>query len=680
MRIATLRAAFLGTAALALAAAAGCANILGIDDFSVLDAGDSSTGEPGSPESGTESGGSSDATVPPDGRGGEGGEGGQGGEAGDAGNGQDAPDALDGTIGDGDSSPGAGEAGNGDAPGGGDALPGDAGVPDAPTCVGGGTCSPGACQVGQLECDGGSLVCSSVQPILNGTPCGGDGGEAGATGSVCSQGACNPCNSGGDCSTADSCKRSVYVCSTGSAVCTDAGSVSDGTGCGSGMYCYGGVCSACTVGASCTPSTACHTGTVSSCAGGVATCMDTGQPASNGTSCGTNVNMVCNGGVCSSCTANVVCTPAKCHTGLTSCATGTSTCVDTGNQADTTPCTGTDLCNQTYTCQGGMCTGSMPVVCKAADQCHGVGTCDSTTGVCSNPTLTGPTCTGGTDLCDQTYTCQAGVCTGSNPKMCQALDQCHSAGTCDSTSGMCSNPALTGTTCDAGDPCMVNDKCQAGTCSGTPKTCTALDNCHVAGVCGAGSGMCSNPTQANGTSCGVDMECTTGACGCKSGVGTFACSDNSHPCAGWDFETATVEGWTYDTSRTTVSMVGFGVASGVAGTQGTYALSVPFNGGMQTQPVVAIVINLCSSGGTVDLTGKSITGQIFFKGPGFVNGGLDDFFFLAGGVAGSDNLPATGSFMPINNALPAGPASTITLVIGLEPWDGNIYLDDLRIQ
>jgi hypothetical protein len=33
----------------------------------------------------------------------------------------------------------------------------------------------------------------------------------------------------------------------------------------------------------------------------------------------------------------------------------------------------------------GACTGGNPVVCTASDVCHVAGSCDSTTGLCSNP-------------------------------------------------------------------------------------------------------------------------------------------------------------------------------------------------------------------------------------------------------------------------------------------------------
>ena len=497
-----------------LSGVAGCTAILGIQDFTVLDdGGDSSVGD--NSEGGTQT----DAT------------------AYDANDGTAMSDALDATAADHADArdADAGSTGDGSADGSRDGTA----VPDAPgpseageagqggdgsTCLAGGSCSPGECQVGQYTCDDGGLTCGSVQPVTNGTQCGGDGGagDSGATGSVCKQGVCSACNSGADCSVANSCKTSVYVCTTGSAVCTQVGNANDGTMCGSGMVCSGGVCTTCMVGNPCTPTNACHKGSISACTGGVATCTDTMTAANNGMICG--MNQVCNGGVCSSCAANVACQPANaCHTGVTSCATGVSTCVDTNtNQTNGSSCTGTDKCSQTYTCQGGMCTGSNPVTCTASDSCHTAGTCDSTTGVCSNPVAgNGITCPTGADKCNQTYTCQSGMCTGSNPVTCTASDQCHSAGTCDTTTGACSNPAvMNGNACTGTNKCFGSYTCQGGTCTGaSPVTCPAPGTCHVLGTCDPTSGACSNPNAMDGTGCATGgMTCQGGVCQCPAGT------------------------------------------------------------------------------------------------------------------------------------------------------------------
>ena len=101
-------------------------------------------------------------------------------------------------------------------------------------------------------------------------------------------------------------------------------------------------------------------------------------------------------------------------------------------------------------------------MCSASDQCHDAGTCNPGTGQCSNPNkANGSSCNDG-DKCTQADTCQAGACTGANPVVCGALDDCHVAGTCDTQTGACSNPTKTEGVACAGGVC--ND---AGTCTTT---------------------------------------------------------------------------------------------------------------------------------------------------------------------------------------------------------------------
>src|SRR5439155_490154 len=142
------------------------------------------------------------------------------------------------------------------------------------------------------------------------------------------------------------------------------------------------------------------------------------------------------------------------------------------------------------------CTGGNPVVCTASDQCHDVGTCNTSTGVCSNPPKADNTPCNDGNACTQTDTCQSGVCTGSNPVVCTASDQCHDVGTCNTTTGVCSNPnKANGTTCNDNNASTSGATSQRGTCGTptTPVTCTALDQCHDAGTCDTTTGVCSNP-------------------------------------------------------------------------------------------------------------------------------------------------------------------------------------------
>jgi len=163
--------------------------------------------------------------------------------------------------------------------------------------------------------------------------------------------------------------------------------------------------------------------------------------------------------------------------------------------------------------------------CNLQDQCHIAGTCNTSSGICSNPTApNGQPCDDG-NTCTQIDTCQSGSCVGSDPVVCVASDQCHTPGTCDAA-GICSNPtAPNGQTCDDGNACTQIDTCQSGSCVGSdPVVCVASDQCHVVGTCDVATGICSNPNAPNGTSCNDGNSCTISD-GCELGtcVGSNVC-------------------------------------------------------------------------------------------------------------------------------------------------------------
>src|SRR5204863_22579 len=146
------------------------------------------------------------------------------------------------------------------------------------------------------------------------------------------------------------------------------------------------------------------------------------------------------------------------------------------------------------------CTGSNGVTCTASDACHTAGTCDATTGACSNPAkANGAACDDG-NACTQADSCQGGACTGATPVTCSALDACHDAGTCDKTTGACSNPDKANGAACAGDanPCTL-DQCQAGACS------------HPAGNAGA---QCSASSCADGATLTLPALCTGSSTTC----------------------------------------------------------------------------------------------------------------------------------------------------------------------
>src|SRR6185295_13204002 len=127
-------------------------------------------------------------------------------------------------------------------------------------------------------------------------------------------------------------------------------------------------------------------------------------------------------------------------------------------------------------------TGSAPVVCTALDQCHQVGTCDPSTGVCSDPPAPDGSPCNDNDACTRTDRCETGVCTGSDPLVCSGLASCQ--GTCNPANGQCSmDPKPNGTPCTDGNPCTQTDTCSGGACVGAnPVLCAPRDDCHVAGT------------------------------------------------------------------------------------------------------------------------------------------------------------------------------------------------------
>src|SRR6185369_16394958 len=108
----------------------------------------------------------------------------------------------------------------------------------------------------------------------------------------------------------------------------------------------------------------------------------------------------------------------------------------------------------------------------------------------------GVSCNDGNE-CTTNDTCHGSACVG-HPLECTAIDQCHTAGTCDPSTGSCSNPAAAdGTACDDSNACTHSDGCQAGSCVGTdPVVCAASDQCHTAGTCDPSTGACSDPAAA----------------------------------------------------------------------------------------------------------------------------------------------------------------------------------------
>ncbi|MBZ5640484.1 MAG: hypothetical protein LAO51_17225, partial [Acidobacteriia bacterium] len=368
------------------------------------------------------------------------------------------------------------------------------------------------------------------------------------------------------------CEPATGLCSTPGIAPADT-PCNDGNACTQTDTCQTGVC----VGSNpvtCTALDRCHE--IGVCNTGTGICSNpekpNDSPCNDGNAC--TQTDTCQTGVCVGSNA-VICTALdQCHE-VGVCNAGTGICTNPEKPNDS-PCNDGNACTRTDTCQSGFCVGSNTVTCTALDQCHEAGTCDTGTGICSNPEKPNDSPCNDGNACTQTDTCQTGVCVGSNPVTCTPLDQCHEAGVCDTGTGICPNPEKPNDSpCNDGIACTQTDTCQAGVCVGSnPVTCAALDQCHEAGICDTGTGICSNPEKPNDSPCNDGNACTqtdtcqTGVCVGSNAVictpldlchdagvcdpATGVCSNPLKPGAPWTTYYQDADGDGYGNSAVTV--------------------------------------------------------------------------------------------------------------------------------
>ncbi len=460
-----------------------------------------------------------------------------------------------------------------------DPLPDGTGCDDQDACTTGDECSAGSCAGTAVGCPGATAcqeasVCNpttgdcQAEDKQDGTGC--DDGDGCTTGDACASGVCAgesaECEDAGACHAPAVCDPSTGTCSA--ALLEDGTSCDDGAACTTADKCAAGSCSGTPV--VCEPKNGCHdAGTCETSTGACtpnpkddgATCDD-GNPCTTDDSCASGEcvgkPVVCSAlndchgagicdphtGVCSNpakddgatcsdanpCTTGDICTSGVCAGAAVVCAAQddchlagvcdpTSGACSNPAKNDGATCDDGLVCTTSDRCTAGACGGS-PVVCTALDQCHDIGSCDPSTGACTNPSKgNGTVCSDG-DACTTTDTCQAGTCVGSSPVVCAALGVCHQIGTCSPATGVCSNPVKApGTGCDDGLACTHSDVCNAGVCAGVDKVCTAADECHDGGTCNPATGQCSGPPKEDGTPCDDHNLCTTDNT-CVAGVCT----------------------------------------------------------------------------------------------------------------------------------------------------------------
>jgi MYXO-CTERM domain-containing protein len=216
-------------------------------------------------------------------------------------------------------------------------------------------------------------------------------------------------------------------------------------------------------------------------------------------------NDVCSEGACAgmplTCDDNNVCTTDSCETGqcLHSAVEQGASCDDQNG------CTDGDACNAT-----GVCVGTGGPDCDDGDPCTKNGCTNS---ACYNDELeaVGTPCLT-TNKCLVNAACNAdGECTSAEEKNCDDNNPC-TVDHCDPDVGCLSGPDDSAT-CDDGDVCTLNDACVDGVC--TPEagiTCQAIDECHEAGECDPSDGICSDPRKPDGEPCENTGTCVSGRC------------------------------------------------------------------------------------------------------------------------------------------------------------------------
>jgi hypothetical protein len=329
-------------------------------------------------------------------------------------------------------------------------------------------------------CDGNG----SCRYMAKGTPCGSTCTGQTLTVKDCDgAGSCAAepamaCSGSLICANTTSCKSSCASnadCVTGN--CTASGTCGEqklghGAVCSGGSECVSGSC----VGSRCCTSSSCPA--CQDCSGAGGTCaMIAG---SDGQSCGTN--MYCKGGACGACTPNVSCSTGNvCETGSTSCSSGRSVCVKSGN-------------NTGAQCAAQSCSGGIQY---NAASCTSSGTC---------PTVTTTSCP---------YGCNGSSCQTLKPNgtVCSASSECQSGGCVYQVSA---GNYVCGSCGTLNAQCCMNDECRSGFYCDSQTSCKAKKN--LSESCGGSpeclSGYCSMANYCV-SSCGVsagEICCAGGNC------------------------------------------------------------------------------------------------------------------------------------------------------------------------
>lgn len=204
----------------------------------------------------------------------------------------------------------------------------------------------------------------------------------------------------------------------------------------------------------------------------------------------------------------------------------TDSCVpDLGcvHEANTAPCDDGDACTLGDLCSNEACqAGVESFSCEDQNPCTDQ-TCDPTLGCIF---VTNEEACDDTNVCTTGDHCSGGLCGGDGILDCDDANPC-TKDTC-LVGGGCHYEPLAGS-CSDGDPCTIEDQCEAGQCvSGAPKSCDDFNPC-TDDLCGALGGCDHGANEAaceDGNPCTLGDHCADGVCQVEV---MMLCNDQS-PC------------------------------------------------------------------------------------------------------------------------------------------------------
>ena len=226
------------------------------------------------------------------------------------------------------------------------------------------------------------------------------------------------------------------------------------------------------------------------------------------------------------CTVTVDVSQENCNDGIDNDGDGQIDCAD--QDCAGVACDDGQFCTVGDTCQNHVCTGGPARDCSDGNACT-TDSCNETTNQCDHAPLTGSPCEDGS-FCTVNDVCQAGTCTPGPARDCSDGNDC-TADTCNEATDHCDHDTapLENASCDDGAFCTVNDTCHSGICSGSTRDCNDHNDCTV-DSCNENTDQCvNNPAPLNGTACydgafcTVNDTCQSGSC---SGTARI-CNDNN---------------------------------------------------------------------------------------------------------------------------------------------------------